>query len=89
MGFFEGFLISLAISLVVSVASAFLRPSTPTPDSPKPATLDQFRIATAEEGRPVPVLFGRRFILGPNIIWYGDLRTEPVREKSGKSGGGK
>lgn len=87
MGFFEGFLISLAVSMVVGVASALLRPASPTPSSPKPATLNDIDVPTAEDGRPVPVLFGTRWVEGINVLWYGDLATEPVKETS--KGGGK
>lgn len=86
MGYFEGFLISLAISMVISVASAMLRPAPSTPSSPKPATLNELDVPTAEEGRPIPVLFGTRWVDGVNVLWYGDLATEPVREKSSSGG---
>lgn len=77
------FLIALAISLVVSTVSYLIRPKAPTPAGAEAATLDQFDVPTAEDGRSIPVLFGRRWVSGPNVLWYGDLYCEPVKESSG------
>ncbi len=56
----------------------------PKPPQPKPASLSDFDVPTAEEGRPIPVVFGTVTITGPNVIWYGNLRTEAIRKKGGK-----
>ncbi len=56
----------------------------PKPQSVKPAGLGDFKIPTAEEGREIPVLFGTRDIDGPNVVWYGDLRTVALQKKGGK-----
>lgn len=61
--------------------SAYLGPK---PQSAKPAALGDFNVPTAESGREIPVLFGTRDISGPNVVWYGDFRTEAVRKKGGK-----
>jgi hypothetical protein len=71
-------LIVLAISITVSIALA------PKPPQPKPASLADFDVPTAEEGRPIPVVFGTVTVTGPNVIWYGDLRTQAIRSKGGK-----
>lgn len=34
----------------------------------------------AEEGAPVGVLFGTRRIKGPNVVWYGDLKTQAIKK---------
>lgn len=68
--------IYLIIALVVSVALA------PKPPKPKAAALDDFDFPTAEEGRPIPVVFGTVRITGPNILWYGDLGTKAIKKKS-------
>jgi hypothetical protein len=57
---------------------------TPKPKIPKdraPATIDDFDFPTAEDGREIPVLFGTREVSGPNVVWFGDLRTGRIREK--------
>lgn len=66
------------IAVVLAVALA------PGPPSQKPATLDEFQIPTAEPGRPVPVVFGTYVIKSPNVVWYGDLASEPVKTSGGK-----
>lgn len=67
------------VSLVISYATR------PKMEKPKPAGLNEISAPTAEVGREIPVLFGTRKITGPNVVWYGDLRTSPVKKKvSGK-----
>lgn len=53
----------------------------PKPQAAPPPSLDELDAPTAEEGRSIPVLFGRRRIKSPNVVWYGDLETSPVRQK--------
>jgi len=33
---------------------------------------------TAEEGKPIAVLFGTRRLKDPNVVWYGDIRTTGI-----------
>lgn len=66
------------VALVVSYAM------TPKPQSQPPAGLGDIQAPTAEEGREIPVLFGTRDIKGPNVVWYGDLRSVAIRKKGGK-----
>jgi len=71
--------------LVLLVASYFISAAlAPKPPVPKPAALNDFDVPTAEQGRPVPVVFGTVLLTGPNVLWYGDLRTTPIKEKGGK-----
>lgn len=72
------YLIVLAASLLISYALA------PKPPVPKPAALSDFDVPTAEEGRPIPVIFGEVWVTGSNVLWYGDLRSTPIRKKGGK-----
>jgi hypothetical protein len=66
----------LIIALAVSIALA------PKPPKPRPASLDDFDIPTAEEGRPVPVVFGTVRVTGPNVLWYGSLKAKAMKKKS-------
>lgn len=66
------------VSMILSIALA------PKPPKPAPASIQDFDVPTAEEGRPIPVVFGTVLITGANVIWYGDLRTSPIKTKSGK-----
>lgn len=56
----------------------------PKPQSRPPAGLNEFQVPTAEVGREIPVLFGTRDLSGPNVVWYGHLRTVAVKKKGGK-----
>lgn len=66
------------VALVVAYSMA------PKPQTQPPAGLGDVKVPTAEEGREIPVLFGTRVIEGPNVVWYGDLRTTAIRKKGGK-----
>ena len=72
------YVIMLALSLIASYA---MRPKTQTTP---PKGLDEVTAPTAEVGREIPVLFGRRAIYGANVVWYGDLATSPIKSKDGK-----
>lgn len=62
------------VSVIVSYALG------PKPPKPRPAALEDFDIPTAEEDRPIPVVFGEVEITGPNVLWYGDLSSRRIRE---------
>ena len=63
---------------LVSVISYLMQPKPPKPEPGK------VEIPTAEEGRKIGVLFGGRWIKGPHIFWWGDVRTKPIKTKGGK-----
>jgi hypothetical protein len=58
------------LSVIVSYATR------PKPPSPKPLTLDDFDLPTAEEDRSIPVVFGTATITGPNVVWSGDFKSQ-------------
>lgn len=72
---------NIALFVVGFLLSAFLAPK---PKPMKPAGLDSFNVPTAEAGREIPVLFGTRMIKSSNVVWFGDLRTQPIKKKGGK-----
>mgnify|MGYP000266680068 FL=1 len=55
-----------------------LRPK-PKVTHARPAGASEFEVPTAQEGREVPVLFGTRRITGPNVVWWGDLASYPIK----------
>lgn len=71
-----------AIVFVVALVASYAM--MPKPQNAKPAGLADIQAPTAEDGREIPVLFGTRDINGPNVVWYGDLRTVAIRKKGGK-----
>jgi len=70
-----------AAILIAAIAAVYAYSRIPKPQLAPPPSLDDLEAPTAEEGRSIPVLFGRRRIKSPNIVWYGDLNTTPVRQK--------
>ena len=69
--------------LVVSVAASYaMRPSTKG-SSQNQSTLEDFDVPTAEDGKQMPVIFGTVTVQSSNIVWYGDLDYEAVKESSG------
>lgn len=73
-----GKLVWLVFSALISQALA------PKPPDAKAAALGDIDIPGAEEGKPVPVVFGTVWVGDPNVIWYGDLSTTPIKAKGGK-----
>lgn len=55
----------------------------PKPQNKTPSVED-LEIPTAKEGDVVPVIFGTRDIKTPNVVWYGDIKTIPIKVEAGK-----
>jgi hypothetical protein len=70
--------IQLVLSLVLSYV---LRPKPQTEDPP---SLDDVEAPVAEEGKAIPVIFGRCHSRDANVVWYGDFRTQEIRKDGGK-----
>ena len=73
--------IYFAILIIAAIAAVALAPK---PPEQRPAALTEFEIPTAEEGRPIPVVFGTVLVTSPNVVWYGDLAYARVRTSGGK-----
>jgi hypothetical protein len=73
------YIIVMAVVLILGVALA------PKPQGPKAAEIEDFDFPTAEEGRPIPVIFGEVDIRGSNVLWYGDLEVRAIKKRSGFS----
>jgi len=74
----QAIIANILVSLFMSI---IFRPKSNTPP---PAGISEIQLPTAEEGREIPVLFGCRYIRGANVVWYGDLKTTPIKSKGGK-----
>lgn len=77
------FLFSLLLNVGLTVLSAALSPK---PKEPRAGTLDDFQAPTAEEGRPLGVLFGTTWLKSPNVVWIGDFKAKPIRRGPKKFG---
>lgn len=71
-------IIAALVAVAVSIAMA------PKPPSVDPQSLGEGDLPTAEEGKPIPVVFGTYTIKSPNIVWYGDIGYKAVKTSSGK-----
>lgn len=70
------FLVQLAIMVAISVLT---QPKISFPKK-RPLGIDEFEFPTAEEGRSLPIVFGKRYYEGPNVCGYGDLEVHAVRK---------
>jgi len=70
----------LVVWVVTTVLSALLTPR-PKTTTPEPG---QVEAPLASADAPIPVLFGTRVIKQPNCVWYGDIRTTPIRQSGGR-----
>lgn len=74
----------IVISLLVSVASFLIaelvRPK-PDIENARPADSGDFRVTTATEGRKIPLIWGTVLMDGPNVVWWGNISTDPIRQK--------
>jgi len=73
------------IQIAILIISAIVqRALAPKPPQPKAASLGDFNVPTASEDRRIPVAFGTITTKSPNVVWYGDLETKPIKKKGGK-----
>lgn len=71
------FIIQIAISLALTAISYAIRPRQKAA-TPQAAGLDDIEVPQAEEGGVIAVVFGTVLVRGVNVVWVGDLKTEPV-----------
>ncbi len=67
-------------NIIIAIAAFALQMVlAPKPQNAKPASLDDFKAPTAEEGREIPVAFGTVDFADPNVTWYGDLMRKAIK----------
>ncbi len=72
--------LTLILWAVMFTLSQLLMPK-PEIEDARPANLNDFNFPTATEGRIIPLNWGTDLVKGPNVIWYGDLKTVAIRER--------
>ncbi|MCD9097036.1 hypothetical protein [Luteimonas fraxinea] len=72
------YIIVMLLSIAISLAMM------PKPQNAKPPALADFDAPVSEDGRDVAWLHGECWMKDPNVLWWGRLRTTPIRTKSGK-----
>jgi hypothetical protein len=68
--------------IVTTVLSALLAPRPKAQDA-QPGQIGERDIPMASQDAPIPVLFGTRVLSQPNVVWYGDVQVQPIRNSSG------
>ena len=71
------FIVKVAIMIALSYA---LRQKPPKSKFQVPG-LETSSIPTAEEGRPIQVLFGKKRVKSPNVVWYGLVGSYSGKKK--------
>lgn len=66
--------------LVLTAALIALSPKPKIEDARPPGNGD-FRFPTTTEDRVTPIIVGTVRVDGPNVVWYGDISTVPIKEK--------
>lgn len=74
------FFLMLFLWVAFTVVGELLRPK-PKFAQPEPSALGDFQVPTAEEGRCIPIVWGKCLIKGVNATWYGDLSADAVTKK--------
>ena len=75
-----GFIFTLILFALTLILSEVFKPKVAS-EAQRPASLGDFKFPTAIEGRPVPLIWGTVKIDGPNVVWWGDLRVRPIKQK--------
>lgn len=65
----------IAVVIISVIAAIFL---TPKPPKPKDTT-QNLEVPVTEIGTVIPILFGKRKIPNPIIVWYGNVRILKVK----------
>lgn len=69
----------IVIAVVMIIISYVMQPKVKD-QGPGPAALSDFKVPTATEDRIITQVFGRRLVESPNVIWYGKLKSAPLRK---------
>lgn len=70
----------VVVILIVALVLAYAMQ--PKPQQMKPAALEDFEFPVAEDGKAAALIFGDVWTEDPNVLWFGDLYTRPIKSKS-------
>jgi hypothetical protein len=73
----------LLVSFAMMVVSSMLSSAAASKVEQKDPEAGKLDIPTAEEGRPVSVVFGTCLVKSANVNWYGDPNTTAIKSSSG------
>lgn len=69
--------------LIISYTIQALTAKKPAGNDAKPATFEDFKFPQYRDGTPQTVIFGEVWTSDWMVLYYGNLRTEAIRSKSG------
>jgi hypothetical protein len=72
-------ILTAAILAAIFLASEFLR-SKPKFEDARPKGKGDFNFPTADEDRPVPIIWGTVMLAGPNVLWWGDFLQKAIKK---------
>lgn len=81
MGFWVPFLVMSGITIALGVANYYL--NRPAVESAKKQDFGQLNVPRAEEGAPIPLLYGHVLVRSPNIVWFGNYKALKHTRKVG------
>jgi hypothetical protein len=73
----SGWTIAYYTAMIALTEYGLTRPQPKVPD----ASVVTGNAPTASEGRPIPVAFGTVLFRDPNIVWFGETGTVPIKSK--------
>jgi len=68
-------IISIALTVISMGMSIYAMLTAKSPQPPIPAPNAVSGIPTAEQGKPIPVVFGTATISQSNVVWWGNAHT--------------
>jgi len=71
---------TLALFVVSFILTALLAPK-PKLENARARSLDDVDFPRATENAPIPLVLGTIRMAAPNVIWYGNFKTVPIKEK--------
>lgn len=73
-------LIGSVVKFVILAVLNYLLAPKPKNQNLPPASLDDVDFPTAVQGRGIPIVFGTVRVSSPNVTWYGDFKSNPIRK---------
>lgn len=81
-----GFEVALAVGVIAGGVLIYtMSRNRPNQDQMQPQGLDSFGLTRSAEGQVAPMVWGK-VRLSTNLLWYGNLVSEPVYQESGGKG---
>jgi hypothetical protein len=72
------------VKLAVVMAASYLIQKSMGSGSSGVTSAGEVQVPTAREGGSIPVVFGTCWVGNQNVVWYGDVKTQPIKASGGK-----